>query len=70
MSRRRKRQQRQAIINFAMIAAIVAGVIYIAYTIRPAPYDEDTLCLISETLPPHTAIIIDKTDEYSIEQAD
>ncbi len=70
MSRRRRRQQRQAIINFAMVAAIIAGVIYIAYTVRPAPFDEDTLCLVSETLPPHTAIIIDKTDEYSETQAD
>jgi len=70
MSRRRRRQQRQAMINFAMVIAIIAGVIYIAYTVRPAPFDEDTLCLVSETLPPHTAIIIDKTDEYSETQAD
>ncbi len=70
MSRRRKRQQRQALINFAMIAAIVAGVIYIYYTIQPAQFDEDTLCLVSDELPPHTAIIIDKTDEYSEIQAD
>ncbi len=70
MSRRRRRQQRQAIINFAMVLAIIAGIIYIAYTVRPAPFDETTLCLISDDLPPHTAIIIDKTDEYSETQAD
>ena len=70
MSRRRRRQQRQAFLNFALVAAIIAGVIYIAYALQPAPYDETSLCLISDELPPHTAIIIDKTDEYSEEQAD
>lgn len=69
MSRRRRRQQRQALFNFAMVLAIIAGVVYIAYALQPAAYDETSLCVISEELPPHTAIIIDKTDEYSEEQA-
>jgi len=70
MSRRRRRQQRQAFINFGMVLAIIAGIIYIAYTLQPAAYDETSLCVISDELPPHTAIIIDKTDEYSEIQAD
>lgn len=70
MSRRKKRQQRQAIINFVMVALILAGVGYIVYTLQPTPYDEKTLCLVSDDLPAHTAVIIDKTDEYSAVQAE
>ena len=70
MSRRKKRQQRQAIKNFVMVAMILAGVGYIVYTLQPTPYDEKTLCLVSDELPAHTAVIVDKTDEYSAEQAE
>ena len=68
--RRRKRQQRQAFLNFAIAAAAIAIIGFTIYALQPAPYDADTLCVISDDPPPHTAIIIDKTDEYSEEQAD
>jgi hypothetical protein len=59
-----------AYMNFAIIALLIAGG-FVAYQfIKPAPYDEQTLCLVSEDLPPHTAIILDKTDEYDAAQAD
>ncbi len=68
-SRRQKRQQRMALVNFAL-AAIAIGIIgFSVYALQPKPYDERTLCTISEELPPHTAIIIDKTDSYSPQQA-
>ena len=70
MSRRRRRQQRQAIVNLVIVALLVGAVGYMMYRIQPAPYDERTLCLVSDQLPAHTAVIIDKTDEYTPRQAD
>lgn len=70
MSRRRRRQQRQAIINFVIVALLVGAVGYMLYRLQPVPYDEDSLCLVSDELPPHTAIIIDKTDEYTEVESD
>lgn len=74
MARRRrsrhKRQRNQAILNFAMAGLAVAIIGFAFYALQPEPYDETTLCVISDELPPHTAVIIDKTDEYSAEQAD
>ena len=74
MSRRRSKRQRrlarQAYINFAIVIAAIAGVAYFMMRVQPEPYDEATLCVISDELPPHTAIILDKTDEYSKVQSD
>ncbi len=69
-SKRRRRQRRQAILNFFLAGCAVALLAFAAVAIRPAPYDEKTLCGLTDEVPPHTAIIIDKTDEYSPAQAD
>lgn len=69
-SKRQRRMARQAYINFALVIAAIAGVAYFMTRMQPAPYDETTLCMISEELPPHTAIILDKTDEYTSIQSD
>ena len=66
---RQKKQRNQAILNFVLAGLAVAIVGFSFYALQPEPYDELTLCEISEELPPHTAIIIDKTDEYSQQQA-
>lgn len=68
--RRRQRQRRMAYINFAIIALLIAGGVAAFQFLKPVPYDEQTLCLLSDELPPHTAIILDKTDEYDESQAD
>jgi len=67
--RRQKRQQRQAVLNFTVAFAAVAIIGFTVYSLQPKPYDQRTLCTISDTLPPHTAIIIDKTDSYTGDQA-
>lgn len=67
--RRRRRQKRLAILNFAIAAAAIAVIGFTIYALQPPDYDPDTLCLVSDDMPPHTAVIIDKTDEYSAEQA-
>lgn len=70
MSRRRRRQQtRLAIMNVVAAAAVIGLAAYAITRVQPPEYDEVTLCLATDELPPHTAIIIDKTDEYSPEQA-
>ena len=69
-SRRHRRQSQQAYINFAIVAAVTAAGVYFFTQMQPAPYDEASLCVISDELPPHTAIILDKTDEYSKVQSD
>jgi len=69
-SKRAKRQSRQAILNFVLAGLAVAIIAFSFYALQPEPYDEVTLCEISDELPPHTAVIIDKTDEYSEQQAD
>jgi len=74
MARRRrsgqKKQRNQAILNFVLAGLAVAIIGFSFYALQPEPYDELTLCEISDDLPPHTAVIIDKTDEYSEQQAD
>ena len=67
--RRERRQRRQAYINFAIAAALIAGGFVAFQLIKPPPFDERTLCLVSDDQPPHTAIILDKTDEYDEAQA-
>lgn len=69
-SKREQRMRRQAFINFALIAAAIAGVAYVMTRVQPAPFDETTLCIISDELPPHTAVILDKTDVYTEVQSD
>ena len=54
--RRRQRQRRMAYINFAIIALLIAGGVAAFQFLKPVPYDEQTLCLLSDELPPHTAI--------------
>ncbi|MEL6858952.1 MAG: hypothetical protein AAFO74_11230 [Pseudomonadota bacterium] len=66
---RQKKQRTQAILNFVLAGLAVAIIGFSFFALQPEPYDELTLCEISDTLPPHTAIIIDKTDEYSEQQA-
>lgn len=66
---RQKKQRTQAILNFALAGMAVAIIAFAFFALQPEPYDELTLCEISEDLPPHTAVIIDKTDEYSEQQA-
>ena len=68
--RRRRRQQRQAILNFAIAGLAVAIIGWTIYALQPAPYDPETLCVLSDEPPPHMAIIIDKTDEYTETQAE
>ena len=66
---RQKKQRNQAILNFVLAGLAVAIIGFAFFALQPEPYDELTLCEISDELPPHTAVIIDKTDEYSVEQA-
>ena len=68
-NRRKAKQQRQAILNIILLVStlMIGGVLF--WSLQPEPYDEDTLCILSEELPPHTAVIIDKTDEYSAAEA-
>ncbi len=57
------------IFNILIVLAILGGISYAAVILRPAEYDPDTLCLADE-VPPHTALVIDKTDLYSPRQAE
>lgn len=66
---RQKKQRNQAILNFVLAGLAVVIIAFSFYALQPEPYDETTLCEISDQLPPHTAVIIDKTDEYSEQQA-
>ncbi len=71
MSRRRERRQRRMAFGiFAFIAAVLAGGYYAFSAIQPPPYDEATLCVLSDDPPPHTAVVIDKTDEYTEAEAE
>lgn len=67
---RQKKQRNQAILNFVLAGLAVAVIGFAFFALQPEPYDELTLCELSDELPPHTAVIIDKTDEYSVRQAD
>jgi hypothetical protein len=55
---------------FGLIAAAVGGVIYGLQRFEPEPLDPQTLCAREGPLPPHTAVILDKTDEYTPEQSE
>ena len=66
---RQKKQRNQAILNFVLAGLAIVIIGFAFFALQPAPYDELTLCEISDELPPHTAVIIDKTDEYSEQQA-
>ena len=64
-SRRAKRQSRQAILNFVLAGIAVAIIGFSFFALQPEPYDEVPLCVLSDDLPPHTAVIIDKPDGSS-----
>ena len=70
MTRREKRLLRTAAINFALVIGAVIGIAFLVISLQPEDYDPTTLCIISEDIPPHTAVMLDKTDEYSRGQAD
>ena len=55
-------------LNILIVIGILGGISYAALILRPADFDADTLCLDGE-IPPHLAVVIDKTDLYSREQA-
>lgn len=54
--------------NILIVIGILGAISYAALVLRPAEYDPDTLCLAGE-VPPHVAMVIDKTDLYSPQQA-
>jgi len=58
-----------AYINFGIAIALVAGTAIAFQLLKPPPFDERTLCIVSDELPPATAVILDKTDEYDEAQA-
>ncbi|MEA1941985.1 MAG: hypothetical protein U9P68_07060 [Pseudomonadota bacterium] len=55
--------------NLVIIAAVLGAISYAAFVLKPAEYDSQTLCLADST-PPHSVVVIDKTDLYSSAQAD
>ena len=55
-------------LNILIVLGILGGISYLALVLQPEEYDPQTLCLAGET-PPHVALVIDKTDLYSPEQA-
>lgn len=57
------------ILNIIIVIAVLGGISYLAFALRPGDYDPRTLCLSGQT-PPHVAIVIDKTDLYSPAQRD
>lgn len=73
MSRRQKRLRRLAVINLLIAIVAVAGIGYAAYTFSQQPgYDQETLCPFQDAgaaPPPHTVVILDKTDSYTPDQA-
>lgn len=54
--------------NILIVLGVLGAISYAALVLQPEEYDPDTLCLAGET-PPHMAVVIDKTDLYSREQA-
>ncbi len=69
--RRQRRLRRQAMVNFAVVIAVLIGAGFLFYNLSQTPdYDEQTLCVLGEGIPPHTAVLLDKTDNYSRRQAD
>lgn len=69
-SARQSRLKRLALVNLLLVAGAVTGVFVLMAILSPKPYDQASLCEISDELPAHTAVIIDKTDEYTQQQAD
>lgn len=55
-------------LNILIVLGILGGISYLALVLQPEEYDPDTLCLAGD-VPPHVAVVIDKTDLYSPEQA-
>ncbi|MFP4519176.1 MAG: hypothetical protein ACLFQ5_06950 [Oceanicaulis sp.] len=56
------------LLNIVIVLGVLGAISYAALVLQPEEYDPDTLCLAGET-PPHMALVIDKTDLYSPEQA-
>jgi len=54
--------------NILIVLGVLGAISYAALVLQPEEYDPDTLCL-SGDIPPHTALVIDKTDFYSPDQA-
>ena len=69
-TRRERAQRRTAFLILAGIAIVIGGGVYGMQLIKPADYDPSTLCVYADVSPPHTAVVIDKTDEYSRTEAD
>ena len=55
--------------NLIVIVAVLGAISYAAFQLQPEAYDPDTLCPDGVT-PPHAAVVIDKTDRYSPEEAE
>ena len=55
--------------NLVIIAGVLGVISYAAFVLTPPVYDPETLCL-ADTIPPHRAVVIDKTDLYSPRQAE
>src|SRR5690606_13095439 len=65
---RRAREARMRALGlavFLLIAVAIGGVYYGLQRFQPAEYDPETLCVYGGPLPPHTAVVLDKTDEYT-----
>ena len=56
------------IVNILIVAGVLGAISYAALVLQPPEYDPNTLCLSGEQ-PAHMALVIDKTDLYSPEQA-
>ncbi|MFS2318944.1 hypothetical protein RMQ97_13485 [Maricaulis sp. D1M11] len=57
------------VFNLIIVVGILGVISYAAIILQPPEYDHQTLCVVDE-IPPHRAVVIDKTDLYSPEQAD
>lgn len=57
------------VFNLVAVAGVLGAISYAALVLQPAEYDPATLCLAGET-PPHTVLVIDKTDLYTPVQAE
>ncbi|MEO1040590.1 MAG: hypothetical protein AAFX09_13725 [Pseudomonadota bacterium] len=55
--------------NLIVIVGVLGAISYAATQLQPEEYDPDTLCPTDVTAP-HAAVIIDKTDRYSPEEAE
>ncbi|XBQ16136.1 MAG: hypothetical protein ABL308_14430 [Oceanicaulis sp.] len=57
------------VFNILIVLGVLGAISYAALVLQPEEYDPDTLCLAGDT-PPHMALVIDKTDFYTPEQAE